>query len=476
MSDSKTLNLLEEFPPVPVAQWEAVIQADLKGADYEKKLVWRTEEGLNIRPYYTAENLESIQNYIDVTPGQYPFLRGHGLPWVDTSLEEAPKATVEADVWHDAGATAVQEIAFALAAGVEQLAAQVSAGESVDQAAPRALVRFAIGANVFMEVAKLRAARQCWALAVGEFQPQNAESSYLHIHAVTALANKTIYDPYNNLLRNTAEGFAAVVGGCDWLTVRAFHYEDRLAVNLQRILREESRLDQVADPAGGSYYLESLTLLLAREAWKLFQQIEAAGGYAAYVASGALNEAIGAARKAKEQAIASRRRVLVGTNNYPNWREQALDATADDELQSWRLAGVFERIRLRTERHVRAGGRLPRFVLLEMGDLKMRQARSNFIANLLGCAGFQIETVSIADPNQAHIEAADAIVLCSSDPEYATLLPLTLAQNRVPVLIAGYPKDQVQALEAAGAAGFLHLGSNVIETLTDWQNKLGLAS
>jgi methylmalonyl-CoA mutase len=209
-----------------------------------------------------------------------------------------------------------------------------------------------------------------------------------------------------------------------------------------------------------------LTEAVAREAWTLFQQIEAAGGLAAYRAAGSLEAALAASRAAKERAIAARRRVLVGTNNYPDIRERALDA-ADKMPPGWRLGSVLEAIRLRTERHAAATGRTPRVLLLERGDIRMRKARSAFCLNFFGCAGFDVvasETLS----------EADLVVLCSSDAEYVALAAEVCPAVQVPVIVAGNPREHVDALRAAGVADFVHVLSNAVDTLARWQDRLGL--
>jgi methylmalonyl-CoA mutase len=288
----------------------------------------------------------------------------------------------------------------------------------------------------------------------------------VRIHARTAGENKTLYDPHVNMLRVTTEALSAIVGGCDSLTIAPCGFDAHLAENVQHVLREESHLDKVQDPGAGSYYIEALTDALAAEAWTLFQSIESAGGWAAYHASGSLDAALATSRASKEQAVAERRRVLVGTNNYPNLLEHELDA-AGTLGSGWRLAEPFEAIRLRTERHADATGRVPRVLLLEHGDLKMRKARAAFCLNFFGCAGFDVaQSETLSD--------ADLVVLCGTDADNLDLARAVVPQVRVPVIVAGLPKDQVDALTAAGIAGFVHVRSNAVETLREWQDRLGL--
>ena len=160
---AEILNLERDFPPVSSETWEAAIARDLKGADYEKKLVWRTEEGLAVRPYYRKEALAGLEDQLRTTPGRYPFVRGSGRGWeIAQNLKPGPKA-VRVDLLHEAGAHAVQELGYAIAAGVERLA-ELTATLPVDTVAPQIEFVFAVGPSYFMEIAKLRAARILWAI------------------------------------------------------------------------------------------------------------------------------------------------------------------------------------------------------------------------------------------------------------------------------------------------------------------------
>jgi methylmalonyl-CoA mutase len=461
------LNLAAEFPPVGTAEWEAVIRADLKGADYEKRLVWHTDEGLKIKPYYRQEDLAGLDAQAGIAPAQFPFTRGAGAGWEIAQSPEIPADAVRGDRLHELGATRVQELAYALAEGVDRLAARVEKGATVDAAAPAIPFVFGVGSNYFFEIAKLRAARLLWAQAVSAFGPASERACRMKIHAVTALANKSICDPWTNLLRSTTEALSAALGGCDALTVRSFHYPERLAENIHLVLKEEAHLDKVADAAGGSYYIEALTDSLARAAWQLFQQVEAAGGFAQARATGAVDAALKQSREAKQKAVAARRRTLVGVNNFPNLNERIEQPGPDDP--AGRLAEPFEKIRLRTQRHAVKTGRRPRVLLLTRGDLKMRMARAQFCQNFIGCAGFEI-----VESAEFEAAGADLIVLCASDPEYLALAQEVCPKVRVPVIVAGNPKEQIDALQHTGVAGFVSIQSNAVETLTAWQERLGM--
>lgn len=438
---SQPFNPGGQFPPVSTAEWEAQIARDLKGADYDKRLVWKTDEGIAVRPYYRAEDV-----------AQLPPLANAGGTWEMVPPGREPSLDVDVTVHHDNGATAVQEVAWALAQGAERLAA----GQLVGVAG------FAIGSNHFMEIAKLRAMRRTWPTVAEAF----GMPASLRIHARTAGENKTIYDPYVNLLRVTTEALSAILGGCDSLTVTPCGFDAHLAENVHHILREECHLDKVADPGAGAYYLEALTDALASDAWTSFQAIEAAGGWAKHLADGSVDRALASGRAAKDKAVAARRRVLVGTNNYPNLLEREF-GHGRTFGPGWRLAAPFEAIRMRTERHANATGQTPRVLLLEHGDLRMRKARANFCLNFFGCAGFEVTA------SDSLIEA-DLVVLCSSDPEYLQLARTIVPRATVPVVVAGYPKEAVNELREIGVADFVHAQSNAVETLTRWQDRLGM--
>jgi len=469
---AEILNLGQDFPPVPTALWEAAIARDLKGADYEKKLVWRTDEGIAVRPYYRAENLAGLEAQTQTAPGQFPFARGSGQPWEAAGSVPSGANVIRADDLAEAGANAVQQLGYALAAGVERLAA-LTATSTVEEAARSIEFVFSIGSTYFLEIAKLRAARLVWAQAVAAFGPADPQCALARISVRTTLLNKSVYDPYTNLLRVTTEALAAAVGGCDRLMVEPFGFDQHLAVNVGRILHHEAHVDAVADPAGGSYYVEALTDSLARAAWKLFQQVEAAGGYSRAVGSGVIARALAESRAKLEKAVASRYRTLVGVNNYPDLKERTAEATAPAEsggaFPAFRLAEVFEKIRRRTERHAAKTGRVPQVLLLQRGELRMRMARANFSLNFFGCAGFDV-----VEAEEFAGAGADLIVLCSSDAEYLALAREVCPAAQVPVIVAGNPKDQVDALKAAGVAGFIHIQSDAVQTLTEWQKRLGM--
>ncbi len=403
----------EEFPRVSTAEWEAAIQADLKGADYDKKLVWHTDEDIVVRPYYRSENLPATTGLARFT-GE----------WQVAKDADIPKDAVRGDALHEQGATAVQEVGYALA----------------ESAGKRSEIVFATGSNYFFEIAKLRAIRQLWA---------RLSKDRLVLWSRTSYANKSLYDPSANLLRCTTEAMSAIFGGCDYLIVEPARFPQHLADSLVRIFREESHFEQVSDPGGGSYYIEVLTAAIATEAWKVYES-----GIAGRDA------AIAASRAAKDKAVAQRKRTLIGVNNYPDLKE-ILPAGAALPETPWRMAKPFEEIRQRVEK----SGKRSRVLLLSRGQVKMRSARTNFCLNFFGCAGFEVKSSDKLEP-------ADLVVLCSSDPEYLALAKEIVPQTKAPVVVAGNPKDDIEALKAVGIRDFIYLGMNAVETLSRWQKAL----
>ncbi len=254
--------------------------------------------------------------------------------WAANHAPQLQTLTVQGHPYHDGGASTTQELAFALATAVDYIRALQNRGLDIDTIAPRIRFALSIGSNFFMEIARLRAARLLWAKIVMAFGG-NAESQKMHIHARTSAWNQTVYDPHVNLLRTTTEAFSSVVGGCDSLHVSPFdellgapdEFSRRIARNTHIILREESHLNRTVDPAGGSWYVETLTDAVARQTWDLFQAVEKQGGMAQALAAGQPQRQVAETAAARAANIAKRKDVFVGTNMYPNIKETRLAAT-----------------------------------------------------------------------------------------------------------------------------------------------------
>lgn len=627
MSENKKNDkLFSGFAPVSTGEWEKVIEKDLKGADYERKLVWRTEQGFNVKPYYRAGDIEKLKAP-GVLPGEFPFVRGNharGNPWyirqnlqVNRIGEANKKAldilmkgidslgfilddkkayskedidglcrnifaeivelnfncgrqaeniagifydlvqqynrdfekvhgsvnfdplgrllmkgnyydSAEADFasckrmienasnlphfsvitvngrnFHHSGSSIVQELAFSLAAGAEYITQLSEQGLSVDKIAPAMRFNFSIGPNYFMEMAKIRAARQLWATIVKAYGPSSDDIARMSIHTETASWNITVYDPYVNMLRTTTESMSAVMAGIDSHVVKPFdaaynkpgEFSERIARNQQLLLKEEAYLDRVADPAAGSYYIESLTNELLTQAWKIFLQVEEKGGFIEAVRSGYIQEKVKENAAMLDQSLATRKNSLLGTNQYPNTGERIekyipaevfkptdfTEAGAIVEtLKPYRGAQAFESVRKKTDDYSRENKR-PSVFMFTYGKLAMRIARAQFASNFFGVAGFDlIDNLgfrSIEEGVGAAIASkAEIVVICSSDEEYADIAaPIAVAlKDKAIVVVAGYPKNILEALKAAGIEHFIHVKSNVLESLQGFQEKLGL--
>lgn len=242
---------------------------------------------------------------------------------------------VDAMPYSSAGASAVEELGAAMATAAAYLREMLARGMSIDETAPLVRFRLSLDSNFFMTVAKLRAARVLWAKIVEAFGGSE-ESRKIRVNAKTSVYNKTVYDPYVNMLRTATEAFSGVIGGCDSMTVSPFdeimrkpdEFSTRIARNQQIILQEECNLADVIDPAGGSYFVETLTKELAGKAWEFFVKIEAAGGIVKALESGMVQDAVAATAAGKKKLIDTRRSSVVGTNNYANLGEKLLEKPA----------------------------------------------------------------------------------------------------------------------------------------------------
>ncbi|MBT8419380.1 MAG: acyl-CoA mutase large subunit family protein, partial [Gammaproteobacteria bacterium] len=254
--------------------------------------------------------------------------------WASENAPNLLTISVQGHPYHDGGASATQELGFALATAVEYLREVTRRGPSVDDIAPRILFSFSIGSNFFMEIARMRAARIAWAKIVKAFGG-NEESQKMSIHARTSAWNKTLYDPYVNMLRTTTESFSGVLGGVNSMHIAPYDavageptdFSRRIARNTHTILREETNLTATVDPAGGSWYVESLTNTVARKAWEIFQEMEKAGGMFEALEKGIPQGQISEVADKRAADAAKRKAIFVGTNMYANMNDKPLQKT-----------------------------------------------------------------------------------------------------------------------------------------------------
>lgn len=258
----------------------------------------------------------------------------------------------------EAGATLVQELAFTLANGREYVRAALKKGLDVDEFAGRLSFFFAIGMNFFMEAAKLRAGRLLWARIMQEFAPRKESSLMMRTHCQTSGVSLQEQDPYNNVVRTAFEAMSAVLGGTQSLHTNSFdeaialptEFSARIARNTQLILQHETGVTKVVDPLAGSYYVESLTDSLAREAWALIEEIERQGGMASAVEAGLPKRLIEEAATRKQAAVDKGEEILVGVNKYRLEEEDPIDTLEiDNSAVRNKQVDQLERIRQRRD-------------------------------------------------------------------------------------------------------------------------------
>jgi methylmalonyl-CoA mutase len=612
--------LFDRFPPVTTKEWLDKINSDLKGADFNKKLVWKTNEGFDVKPFYRMEDVENLM-YINTLPDQFPYLRGTKInnnnwlirqnievtnysianrkaltilmkginslgfiiddpesvneknfdflferiflegvelnfltngkakeiielikDYLEKSYSNPNKirGAIEADPlsrlmlngtlciapeegfdylasvvnsasflphfrvihlnasnFNNAGADIVQELAFGISMGSEYMAQLTGRGINSDLAASKIRFSFGTGSNYFHEIAKLRAARVLWSVVANGFHVDNEENLKMEIHCVTSKWNKTVYDPYVNMLRTQTEAMSAILGGADSLTVEPFdtvfrhqdEFSERIARNQQLILKEEAYFDKVADPAAGSYYIENLTDLIAENAWKLFLEIEDKGGFLACLKTGFIQTKLSESGASRKSDLATRKTILLGTNQYPNTKEK-ISETVDlkklfdkrlfepelivDPIRLFRGSEQYDKLRIAVDK----AARRPVVFLLPIGNPAMSKARSQFSANFFGCVGYQIidnqRFSDVDDSVRLAIESKpDIVVICSSDEEYPQTAPeiFMKLKDKAIVVIAGNPACS-EELKSKGIDNFIHVRSNVIETLTEFNRKL----
>lgn len=457
----------DEFPAVSAKQWKQTIQAGLKGADYNETLVWKTPEGIDVKPFYTAEDTDAFPAFT-ATPGRWkigqavyagkasqanakaldalergaesllfiipsektdiaallkdisldttPIYLQTGFLSVDFTKKLAfrtagkdtcfhldtdiignlarsgnPCDTLEKDFQHfaecinhagnfktaitvdkalyqNAGATIVQQLAYAMAHANEYCNYLIQSGVVSDTVKSELHIHFktAVGSNYFFEIAKLRALRRLWAALAPEYRlPERC-----HISARPSKRNKTLYDYNVNMLRTTTECMSAVLGGADTvcnLPYDALYHKDnefgeRIARNHLLILKHESYFDKVSNPADGAYYIEDLTTRLAGKALDLFKQIEAGGGFLQQLKTGTIQRKIGESAAEEQERFNTAEKILIGTNKYPNENDRmknelelypfvktGVRKTLIEPIIEKRLAETLEQKRLKDE-------------------------------------------------------------------------------------------------------------------------------
>ncbi len=607
--------LFSEFQAPTTQEWMDKIQVDLKGADFQKRMVWRTNEGFDVMPFYRREDLADLKA-VNSLPGEFPFVRGNkkdnniwyvrqeinvdcpkaanekaldilnkgvdsigfkiagkdvskdfiatllngilpqyvelnfntcqrhcvelaeilvdyfkenGYPLAElkgsinfdpisrilcngsdkSALIAEGKALIEAlaelpgykcvnvnsVALNNAGAYIYQELGYALAWGAEYMNALTEAGVDATEAGKRMKFNMGVSDNYFMEIAKFRAARMLWAQIVKQYEPKCDCACQMHVCAFTSEYNQTIFDSYVNLLRSQTEAMSAAIANVDSIVVTPFDkpyevptdFAERIARNQQLLLKEEAHFDKLVDVAGGSYTVEHLTDAIAKEGWKLFLEVENAGGFLAETLKGNIQKAVNASNDKRHADAAKRKEFILGTNQFPNFNEvsegkapMACTCSCNkgdiETLNKSRLASEFETLRLATEK----AEKQPVAFMLTIGNLAMRQARAQFSCNFLAAAGYKVidnlgfETVE-AGVDAAMEAKADIVVICSSDDEYAeyAIPAFKYLNGRAMYVVAGAPACSDE-LKAAGIENFINVKSNQLGTLKEYNAKLGI--
>ncbi len=414
--------------------------------------------------------------------------------WAEENDHDLKTVVISSIPWFEAGAHAVQELAFMLASGVYHIEKLSEHGIKPEVSAKRMKFNMAAGANFFMEIAKFRAARMLWARIMKEYA-DDKESEKMLIHAFTPQRNKSKLDPHTNLLRTTSETLAAVLGQCEIITTSPFdeiinkptEFTGRIAKNIQLILREESHLNKPMDPAGGSYYIESLTIELAKKSWDLFRKIDEAGGFFEALKKGMPQSEIESTLFDRINNLKTRKDVIVGANQYPNMDEKDInqaDPEAEYEphnqeqneitaklpgelenndgplidkaqeyleagatfssifnaiypgiqeeikinsLKKFRFAEMFEELRNKSKM-LSEKGKTPKAYLANFGKVSQYKARADFSADFFHVGGFETEVSpafdNASEGSQTFLKTdGDIVVICSSDDMYPDIVP-----------------------------------------------------
>ncbi|MFA6925209.1 MAG: methylmalonyl-CoA mutase family protein [Bacteroidales bacterium] len=455
-----------------------------------------------------------IKGSLGFDPLSYLLLQGNFFTTKDNNFVEAAYLinkvklelpnfkviTINGNYIHNSGSSLVQELGFSIASANEYVFQLLSKGIEIDEIAPRILFSYAVGSNYFLEIAKLRAARVLWAKVVEQYKPKYKESMQINIHTTTSQWNKTIYDTHVNILRLTTEAMSGAIGGSDSILVQPFdntfkdgdEFSSRISRNIQTILKSESHFDKVVDPSAGSYYIENLTDSIANTSWKLFQKTEEQGGFIESILKNFVQDEIEKTCQQRNIDIAMRKQIILGTNQYPNLNEQMLDKTTKakskeynfekkticKKIKMYRGAEAFEEIRFTVEK----SGKRPKVFLFAIGNLAMRKARAMFATNFFGCAGYEIidnagfKTIEEGLETVKKIEP-EIVVICSSDEEYAKIgseISRGIKTNsaKTKIIVAGNPTEIIEKLKEAGVDDFIHVRSNVLETLKKYNNLL----
>ncbi len=403
---------------------------------------------------------------------------------VDKASKEIPglkTIVVNTSPYHNHGANAVQELAYALSEGVTYIEIFVEKGWSIEEIAKKMHFNFSIGCHFFMEVAKLRAFKKLWHEVLSSYGVDTEKGiPFISTSAETSQFNKSNLDPYVNLLRSGGEGFAAVLGGVDYLVVLPFNevsgetniFSERIARNTQLILGEEAHLNKVIDPGGGSYYLEWLSEEVGKKSWKEFQMIQQNGGILSLTKKGIIQEDVRKMKKLKMADLSSRTQSMIGTNIYANLEDKSESVPS---FGGERLSEPFEKLRTRSHQLSKNASK-PIAGLIGLNDLKKHKPRTDFVSGFLAAGGIHShvskECFTLEDTLEFIKETKyPYYVICGDEEDYQTIIPLLLeyfnkTETSIVLDLAGkVNEERMMEWKTHGLNGSIYLKQNMIEKL-----------
>ena len=393
-------------------------------------------------------------------------------------------ASVSTEVYHAAGASDAQCLAFAMSTAVSYLRSMESAGMNIADATRQIGFHLALDARFFAGISIVRACRTLWSKITDACGATSG--AWIRVHPARRILTQR--DPWVNQLRNTATTFAGAVAGADAITTLpwdatlrpADNFGRRVARNTQLVMAKESHLSRVIDPAGGSYFIESLTSELCEKAWGIFQQVETQGGMVAALQSGWVQAEIDKVYAQRASNLAKRKQAITGVNQFPDLNEETIEpllpAAANKGLQPRPDAQAFEALRDASDRQLSQNGNRPKAFLANLGTIAQHTARATFAANLLASGG--IDHVSGAGGTDYgelreafQASGCPAAVICGTDglyEEHAATLAENLKEAGAKwIVVAGRPGDNESSLKNAGVQDFIYLGCNALEALSN---------
>tara|TARA_R110002033_G_scaffold43363_2_gene85012 strand:- start:2156 stop:4006 length:1851 start_codon:yes stop_codon:yes gene_type:complete len=446
----------------------------------------------NLRGYF---DLQLISNY--VTKGSLETSKFEILETLVKLGETYPNfkaITVSGTAYLDAGSNHVQEIAYTLNSLIYVIEQCMDKGMDIETIFNNLHIQLAIGSEYFIEIGKFRAFNSLLHVIAKKY----GVTDFSHtLTGKTSVWSKSVTDTHTNLLRATTEAMSAILGNVDGVLIdpydkefnKSSDFSSRIAGNISTILKEESYFGKVSNPVDGSYYIEEVSTKIAEKALGLFKAIEAQGGFCKAFESELIQQQIAEIRQEKIKLISQRRLPMVGVNKYPNLMEVvpskilSTGKTSNSKLLIPRRASLeVEAIRKVTEQLADKTGRRPIVELTSFGNLAMRKARAAFSYDFMGVSGFKVwQEKSYDDVKQAAESSAlsdsDVVVICSSDPDYdksalAFVETFRSLHTDKVLLLAGNPVGIIETLNKAGLDGYIHLKSDVIQTISDVQEKV----